>query len=511
MGAWDMNAPFRASSHEDGILDVVIIGAGFSGLSMAIALKKAGRNSFRVFEKASDLGGTWLFNTYPGCACDVPSFLYSFSFAQNPGWSRSFSPSNEIWRYMKGVSDRFGLAPHLRFNAPVARAQYDEAAQIWRLTLGSGETVQTRTLVTGTGALHVPQYPTIKGLENFAGPKFHSAEWDKKFDYAGKTVAVIGTGASAIQIVPAIAGSAKQVELFQRTPAWVLPRLDKSTSAQMATIFRRLPLLQWLYRALIYARMESRAIAFTVNPKLMKRLEKMAHAYLETTVPDAELRAALTPDYTIGCKRVLISDDFYPAMNRQNVELVTSGISHVEADAIVTADGKRRPVDAIVYATGFRPTDWVPGMQILGRGGRDLTKEWRDAGAARAYYGITAEGFPNLFMLLGPNTGLGHNSIIFMIEAQTRYTMDCLNWLWSGQAQSVEVRKDVQCAFNDKLDDAMKRTVWMSGCKSWYLNADGTNSTIWPSFTLSYWWRTHSARKRDFLLEPAKTPEKIAA
>jgi cation diffusion facilitator CzcD-associated flavoprotein CzcO len=243
----------------------------------------------------------------------------------------------------------------------------------------------------------------------------------------------------------------------------------------------------------------------------MKRLEKMAHAYLETTVPDAELRAALTPDYTIGCKRVLISDDFYPAMNRQNVELVTSGISHVEADAIVTADGKRRPVDAIVYATGFRPTDWVPGMQILGRGGRDLTKEWRDAGAARAYYGITAEGFPNLFMLLGPNTGLGHNSIIFMIEAQTRYTMDCLNWLWSGQAQSVEVRKDVQCAFNDKLDDAMKRTVWMSGCKSWYLNADGTNSTIWPSFTLSYWWRTHSARKRDFLLEPAKTPEKIAA
>ncbi len=506
-----MNAPFRESSQKDGILDVAIIGAGFSGLSMAIALKKAGRNSFRIFEKASDLGGTWLFNAYPGCACDVPSFLYSFSFAQNPSWSRSYSPSEEIWRYMKNVSDRFGLAQHLRFNAPVAKALYDEAAQIWRLTLGSGELVLARVLVTGTGALHVPQFPNITGLENFLGPKFHSAEWDKDFDYTDKTIAVIGTGASAIQIVPAIAGNAKKVVLFQRTPAWVLPRLDRNTPSWAKALFRHAPLLQKLYRAFIYARMELRAIAFTVNPKLMKRLEKMALKYMATAIPDPTLRAALTPDYTIGCKRVLISDDFYPAMNRRNVELATSAISHVEADAIVTSDGNRHPVDALVYATGFRPTDWIPGIQILGRGGRDLTQEWRHAGAARAYYGITTEGFPNLFMLLGPNTGLGHNSIIFMIEAQTRYTMDCLNWLWSGLAQSIEVRKDVQRAFNDKLDADMKRTVWMSGCKSWYLNADGTNSTIWPSFTLSYWWKTHSARKADFWLEPAKVPEKVRA
>jgi cation diffusion facilitator CzcD-associated flavoprotein CzcO len=503
-----MNAPFRASSQEDAILDVAIIGAGFSGLSMAIALKKAGRNSFRIFEKASDLGGTWLFNAYPGCACDVPSFLYSFSFAQNPSWSRSYSPSGEIWRYMKGVSDRFGLSQHLRFNAPVAQARYDEAARNWHLTLGSGEAVVARAVVTGTGALHVPQFPTIEGLENFTGPKFHSAEWDKNFDYTNKTIAVIGTGASAIQIVPAIAGSAKKVILFQRTPAWVLPRLDRSTPGWAKALFRCAPLLQRLYRAFIYARMESRAIAFTVNPKLMKRLEKMALEYMAAAIPDAKLRAALTPDYTIGCKRVLISDDFYPAMNRQNVELVTSAISHVETDAVVTSDGMRHPVDAIVYATGFRPTDWIPGMQVLGRGGRDLTQEWRDAGAARAYYGITTEGFPNLFMLLGPNTGLGHNSIIFMIEAQTRYAMDCLKWLWSGLAQSIEVRKEVQRAFNDKLDADMKRTVWMSGCKSWYLNADGTNSTIWPSFTLSYWWKTHSARQADFRLE--QVPEKVA-
>ena len=373
-----MNAPFRGSSQQDGVLDVAIVGAGFSGLSMAIALKKAGRYSFRIFEKASDLGGTWLFNTYPGCACDVPSFLYSFSFAQNPSWSRSYSPSEEIWRYMKGVADRFGLAPHLRFDAPVAQAQYDEASGNWRLKLGSGETIVARALVTGTGALHVPQFPTIAGLENFSGPKFHSAEWDKNFDHANKTVAVVGTGASAIQIVPAIAGHAKKVVLFQRTPAWVLPRLDRDTPGWAKALFRRAPLLQRLHRTLIYARMESRAIAFTVNPKLMKRLEKMALQYMAAVIPDPKLRAALTPDYTIGCKRVLISDDFYPAMNRQNVELATSAISHVEADAVVTADGERHP------RRRHRLRDGLPSYRLDSRDADSRTRRARfDAGMAR--------------------------------------------------------------------------------------------------------------------------------
>ena len=496
-----MNAPLRPPTGE--VLDVAIIGAGFSGLSMAITLKKAGRTAFRVFEKAPDLGGTWLFNRYPGIACDVPAFLYSFSFAQNPSWSRAYSPGEEIWLYMKRVTEEYGLAPYLRFNAPVTQARYDETDRVWRVTLGSGEEILSRVVVTATGALHVPALPAIEGLENFAGRKFHSAKWDSAFDPAGKTVAVIGTGASAIQIVPELAKQAGHVLLFQRTPAWVLPRQDKPTSALMKSLFRRAPLIQRAYRALIYARMELRAVAFAVYPKLMKHLEKLALAYLDETVADSKLRAALRPNYTIGCKRILITDDFYPAMNRANVALVTSPIAWIEGNTIVSQDGERRAVDAIVLATGFAVTDWIPGVRIIGRGGRDLTKEWRDAGAARAYYGIVAEGFPNLFMLLGPNTGLGHNSLIFMIEAQTRYIMHCLSWLWSGAAGSIEVRTEVQHQFNRRLDAKMKRTVWMSGCRSWYLNANGSNSTIWPSFTLSYWWKTHRARKRDFHLESA--------
>ncbi len=495
-----MNAPLRPPTGE--VLDVAIIGAGFSGLSMAIALKKAGRSAFRVFEKAPDLGGTWLFNRYPGIACDVPAFLYSFSFAQNPAWSRAYSPGEEIWRYMKRVTEEYGLAPYLRFNAQVMHARYDEGNRLWCVTLGNGEEISARALVTGTGALHVPALPVIEGLVNFVGQKFHSAQWDTTFDPAGKSVAVIGTGASAIQIVPELAKQAAQVTLFQRTPAWVLPRQDKPTSALMKNLFRRAPLILRAYRALIYTRMELRAVAFAVYPKLMKHLEKLALAYLDATIADPKLRAALRPDYTIGCKRILITDDFYPAMNRANVALVTSPIARIERDAIVTQDGERCAVDAIVLATGFAVTDWIPGVRIVGRGGRDLTKEWRDAGAARAYYGIAAEGFPNLFMLLGPNTGLGHNSLIFMIEAQTRYIMHCLSWLWSGAAGSIEVRAEVQHQFNRRLDAKMKRTVWMSGCRSWYLNANGSNSTIWPSFTLSYWWKTHRARKRDFHLKP---------
>ncbi|MBU6298221.1 MAG: NAD(P)/FAD-dependent oxidoreductase [Alphaproteobacteria bacterium] len=500
-----------APSKEDEILDVAIIGAGFGGLAMAIALKNAGRTAFRVFEKAPDLGGTWLFNRYPGIACDVPSFLYSFSFAQNANWSRSYSPGNEIWRYMKTVADDYSLHPYLRFNAPVSRTEYDETKRLWRITVSTSEIVYARAVVTGTGALHVPSQPDIKGLEDFANPKFHSAEWDERFDPCGTTVAVIGTGASAIQIVPSIAGKARQVYLFQRTPAWIVPRFDRSTSAVTKTLFRHMPLLQKLYRAFLYTHMELRAVAFTVWPSLMKRLEKLALAYLDATVHDPDVRAALTPNYTIGCKRVLVSDDFYPAMNRKDVALVTAPIERVGRDAIVTADGMRRPVDAIVTATGFRVTDWLPGVKVIGRAGRDLTAEWRRTGAARAYYGIAAEGFPNFFMLLGPNTGLGHNSIIFMIEAQTRYIIHCLRWLWSGDADSVEVRADIQDTFTKWLNARMKRTVWLTGCRSWYLNPDGTNSTIWPSFTLSYWWRTRAARKGDFVLVSQETSSRIAA
>lgn len=503
-----MNAPFCS---DDDVLDVAIIGAGFSGMAMAIALRKAGRESFRIFEKAHDLGGTWLFNRYPGCACDVPSFLYSFSFAQNPDWSRAYSPQAEIWRYLKDVASRYDLLPHMRFNSAVENARWDDAAQLWRVKLKTGEAVSARALVSGTGALHIPNYPNIKGIGNFGGKLMHSAEWDESVDLAGKRVAVIGTGASAVQIVPSIASKVAHLTLFQRTPAWILPRMDRATSNKTKSRFRRFPLLQSLYRTLIYARMEMGAIAFTVSPKLMSSFEGMARKYLEGVVRDPLLREKLTPNYVIGCKRVLVSDDFYPSVQRDNVALETAPIREIVAKGVVTEDGVLHGADVVVCATGFRTTDWLANLEIVGRDGRRLVDAWRKAGQASAYYGIVVSGFPNFFMLLGPNTGLGHNSVVFMIEAQVRYAMSCLSWLWREKAGAIEPRAEVQRSFMDRLNAKMRNTVWMSGCRSWYLNENGTNSTIWPSFTLSYWWQTHSARAKDFLIDPGHEPATITA
>jgi cation diffusion facilitator CzcD-associated flavoprotein CzcO len=500
-----MNAPFRLDSQ---ILDVAIIGAGFSGLCMAIKLKDAGRTNFRVFEKASDIGGTWFLNRYPGCACDVPSHLYSFSFDQNPGWSRAYSPAPEIWRYQKATAEKHGIMPFVRCNAEVARAEYDEAAQLWHLTLKSGEAVAARALVAGAGILHVPAYPKIKGAESFTGKTMHTAKWDDAYDLSAKRVAVIGTGASAIQLVPAIADKVAHLDLYQRTPGWVIPRMDHAFEEKSKKRFARFPFLQRLFRSFIYLRAEMLAYGFTRNVKMIAQFQKLAEAELAKAVPDPTLRAKLTPDFPVGCKRVLISNDFYPALQRANVELITDAISEIRPNGVVTADGKYREVDAILYATGFRVTDWLSHVDIRGRGGRKLIDDWKDG--ASAYYGIAVNGYPNMFLLLGPNTGLGHNSVVFMIESQVRYALACLKWLWAG-AGTVEVKAEVQDAFNKDLHEKMKRTVWMTGCKSWYLNANGTNSTLWPDFTVTYWWKTRGARKRDFDLAPARVPEKTAA
>jgi len=483
-----MNAPFKQATD----LDVAIIGAGFSGLCMAIKLKEAGYQSFKIFEKAGDLGGTWRDNRYPGCACDVPSHLYSFSFEQNPDWSRSFSPQAEIWRYMKACAQKHAIISHMRFNAAVASAAYDESAQLWRLRLKGGETVTARAVVSGIGALHLPAFPKLKGLESFAGRTFHSSEWDENYDLTGKRVAIIGTGASAIQIVPNIAGKVAKLSLFQRTPSWILPRQDRAYADKTKNRFRNFPFLQRLLRNIIYLALESRALGFISRPGILKPAEKMARDYIARTIPDPAMRAALTPDYAIGCKRILISDDFYPALTRPNVELVTDAIREVTPQGVVTEDGKLRELDAIVFATGFRATELLSEMPVTGRGGRKLSDDWKNG--AEAYYGIAVAGYPNFFMLLGPNTGLGHNSVIFMIEAQVRYVMDCLDW----GAGEVEVRADVQRDFNAAIRAKMDRTVWKSGCRSWYLNADGSNSTIWPGFTVDYWWKTRRARRGDF-------------
>lgn len=500
-----MNAPYQEPRKTD--LQVAIVGAGFSGLCMAISLKKAGYRSFRVFEKAGDLGGTWRDNRYPGCACDVPSHLYSFSFEPNAEWSRSYSPQAEIWRYMKDCADKYQLLGDIRFNAAVKEATFDERAHYWRIVLEDGETFTARALVSGVGALHLPAYPKIKGLGSFAGRAFHSSDWDESLDLTGLRVGIVGTGASAIQIMPSIAPTVKEVSLFQRTPPWILPRMDRGFSRRARWLFRRVPGLRRLFRGAIYCMMEMRAVGFLGNRKFMQRAEKMALDYLEATVADPALRKALTPDYQIGCKRILVSDDYYQAFSRPNVKLVTDRIERATQKGLVTADGTEHELDVLIYATGFRANEPLAELQVAGRGGHTLAHEWRYG--AEAYYGITVAGYPNFFMLLGPNTGLGHNSIIIMIEAQVRYVMHCLAWLFREGADEVEVRHNVQRAFNAKLKDKLAGSVWQSGCRSWYLNENGSNSTIWPGFTMSYWWQTRQPDPHDFRFmvpEPAENP-----
>ncbi|WP_412541801.1 NAD(P)/FAD-dependent oxidoreductase [Longispora sp. K20-0274] len=476
--------------------DVIIVGTGFSGLGMAIALKKAGRHNFVILEKADDLGGTWRDNTYPGCACDVQSHMYSFSFEQNPAWSRAFPRQEEIWDYLRATSDKYGVTRHIRYGMEVTGATF--ADDHWTVTAANGETVRARAVVLGIGALHLPSYPKIKGLETFEGRAFHSAEWDHGVDLRGKRVAVIGTGASAIQFVPRLAATAAKVDVYQRTPPWIIPKADRRVGRWEQALYRTMPAVQKLYRGTIFWRLESRALGF-VHPKLMGIAAMVARAHLRRQVPSADLRARLTPDYTIGCKRILISNDYYPALNRPHVDLITDGISHVTPTGIVTEDGEHREVDVIVYGTGFHVTDALNGQRITGRDGLDLVDAWRDG--IETYLGIAIHGFPNAFVLLGPNTGLGHNSVVFMIEQQVRYVMQALALL--DTHRTVEVRLPAQRAFNADIQRKLRGAVWNAGgCQSWYLDEHGVNRSIWPGFAWSYRTATRRLNRAHYEVKP---------
>jgi cation diffusion facilitator CzcD-associated flavoprotein CzcO len=475
---------------------VLIIGSGFAGLAMAIKLKQAGIDGFTILEKGDEVGGTWRDNHYPGCACDIPSHLYSFSFEPNPDWTRMYPSQPEIYAYLRRCADKYGLRPHLRFGTEAVEAVYDTEGDFWRLRTRNGEMLTARMVVSGMGGLSRPAFPKIPGLEKFEGTAFHSAEWRHDYDLAGKSVAVIGTGASAIQFVPAIAAQVKQLHVFQRTPSWVMPRRDRPFGATERKLFRFLPLYRRLLRSFIYWRNEAFAYGFVVNPKAMVKLGAGARKYLEKVVPNPQLRAKITPDYTIGCKRVLISNDWYPALARDNVELVTEGIKEIRAHSIVTADGIERPVDALIYGTGFRATDLLTPMRVIGRDGVDLNEAWRNG--AEAYLGATISGYPNWFMLAGPNTGLGHNSMVFMIEAGVRYVMSAIGTMKKRGARALDVRADVQSTYNIGLQKKLTQTVWASGCKSWYLDANGKNTTLWPGFTFTYWAQTRALREADY-------------
>jgi cation diffusion facilitator CzcD-associated flavoprotein CzcO len=475
---------------------VVIVGAGFSGIGMAIKLKQAGVDDFLILEKADRAGGTWRDNQYPGCACDVPSFMYSFSYELNPDWSRMFATQPEIWAYLEKVVAKYDLERHIRYGTEMAGAEFDDATATWRVLTSAGQ-VSARAVVFATGPLHVPAFPDIPGAETFRGTMFHSASWNHDYDLSGKRVAVIGTGASAIQFVPAIAARVRRLEVFQRTAPWVLPKPDKELTARQQARYRRFPALQRARRWLIYWLLEGRLLGFSA--KRGGLAEKMARRHIAKGISDPDLRRKVTPDYALGCKRVLISNDYYPALTRVNVELSTTPIERIVPAGVKTADGRVHEVDAVIYGTGFQVTDALESMHVIGRNGLKLQDAWVDG--IEAYLGTTISGFPNAFMLLGPNSGLGHNSVVFMAEAQINYVVQALRLLARRQAGTIEVLPGVQRRYNQRIQDELTGSVWdAGGCKSWYQDRNGVNRTLWPTFTWRYWLRMRTLDPADYAI-----------
>lgn len=482
---------------------VIIIGTGFAGLGMAIQLQRHAMTDFVVLERAAEVGGTWRDNSYPGCACDVPSALYSFSFEPNPFWTHSFSGRQEIWDYLRRCAQRYGLAPRIRFRHEVLAATWDHPRRRWRVRTNRGE-LSCDVLITATGPLSEPKIPELPGLEAFRGKAFHSACWDPDYDVRGRRVAVAGTGASAVQFVPRIQPAVSLLTLFQRTPGWIMPRGERRIGDVEQRLYRAMPSLQRLVRAGIYCGRESLVPGFAVNPRLLKIAERMARAHLRRQVDDPQLRAKLTPDYTIGCKRILISNDYLPALTQPNVEVITSGIARVGADWVQAGDGARRQVDTIIFGTGFHVTDMPMATWVRGRDGRALAEAW--SRGAHAHRGTTVAGFPNLFILVGPNTGLGHTSLIYMIESQVAYVIGALRYLRRTGAAAVEVRPEAQDAYNQSVQRWMRGTVWTTGgCASWYLDAHGHNTTLWPTFTWRFRHATRTFQPSEYLVHNAAT------
>ncbi|MBI4951879.1 MAG: NAD(P)/FAD-dependent oxidoreductase [Myxococcales bacterium] len=477
--------------------EVVIVGSGFGGLGMAVALRRAGVHDFAIFEKARELGGTWRDNAYPGAACDIPSHLYSFSFAPKPDWSHKYAPHDEILAYLHEVARHHGLAAHIELGRELVRARFDEPRRRWELECQDGHRASARFVVAACGQLGRPAYPSIPGLDTFTGRAFHTARWDRHFDPRGQRVAVIGTGASAIQVVPALAQTAASLAVFQRSAPYVVPRHDRAYGPAERALYERLPAAQKLSRAWVYASHEWRALGFMRPSGPLQRFGRwLWRRHLEAEVRDLELRHKLTPDYPMGCKRVLISSDYYPALALPHVELVTEPIVSVAGADVVTADGRRRPCDALVYGTGFQATDFLGPIAVTGSAGRQLTEAWR--AGAQAYLGMAVSGFPNLFLLYGPNTNLGHSSIVFMLESQVRYVMGCLALARRTGARALDVRPAVQARFHADLQARLRRSVWGAGCTSWYKTSDGVQTNNWPGFTFDYRFRTRRPDPADF-------------
>jgi cation diffusion facilitator CzcD-associated flavoprotein CzcO len=459
---------------------ICIVGTGFAGLGMAIRLKQQGEEDFVLLERAGDIGGTWRDNTYPGCRCDVPSHLYSFSFAPNPSWSSTFSPQEEILDYLKDSAARFDVLQHVCFDTELEGAAWDEEESLWRIETSTGA-MTADFLVAAQGPLSEPSLPEVPGLDSFEGTAFHSAQWDHDHDLAGERVAVVGTGASAIQFVPEIQPRVRELHVFQRTPPWVVPHRNRPIKSWERSLYRLFPTAQRAMRAGIYWARELFVLLFR-HPPVNRLLEQLPLRHMRSQIKDPELRRKVTPDYSMGCKRILPTDEWYPALAQPNVDVVTGGVTEIRPHSVVGEDGTEREVDTIIFGTGFHVTDVPIADRITGRDGRTLKETWD--GSMSAYKGTTVAGYPNLFFLVGPNTGLGHTSIVFMIESQIAYVLDAFRTLRSRGADTLEVREDAQAAYNAELDRMTEGTVWVTGgCTSYYIDRNGHNSALWPTYT----------------------------
>lgn len=464
---------------------VAVVGSGFGGLGAAVRLRREGVTDFVVLERAGSVGGTWRDNSYPGCACDVPSHLYSFSFAPHPDWPRTFSGQEHIRAYLEHVTDVFGLRPHLHFDSEVKMMTWDGEKLRWEIETSRGS-LTADVVVSATGPLSDPRIPEVPGIDSFPGKVFHSARWDHDFDLRGKRVAVIGTGASAIQIVPAIQPEVARLTLFQRTPPWVLPRADRAISGAERWLHKQLPFTTRARRGLLWGIRELQVQAFTKRPDELGLVERLARRNMARAVQDPALRAKLTPDYRIGCKRILLSNTYYPALTRPNVDMVASGLAKIDGSTLVAADGSTAEVDAIVFGTGFHVTDMPIAERVVGAEGKTLAEAWRTG--MKSLRGASAVGFPNWMTIIGPNTGLGTSSMILMIESQLNYMADYVRQLdVLGGRVALDARPGAVDGWNHKVQERMKRTVWNTGgCTSWYLDANGRNTTIWPGTTTEF-------------------------
>ncbi|WP_167108199.1 NAD(P)/FAD-dependent oxidoreductase [Mycobacterium sp. DL592] len=486
------------------VYDTLIVGAGFSGLGAAIKLTRAGVDGIVILERADRVGGTWRDNTYPGAACDIPSLLYSFSFVKNPDWSRAYSPADEICRHIEDMVDSFGLRDKIRFGVEVSGLEFDEHSGTWTVKTNGDNSFEARTVVLASGPLSDHTWPDIRGLDTYQGHKIHSAAWDHDYDFTGKRVAVIGTGASAVQIVPELVKQAGFVKVFQRTPGWVIPRLDVPIPTAAQAVFAKVPASQQLARDVLFWGHEASATAMVWDTPLTGLVARLGKAHLRRQVKDPWLRRQLTPDFTPGCKRLLVSSDYYPALQQDNCKLIDWPIATISPVGIRTCDGIEHHLDTIVFATGYDVHLNGPPFPVTGIGGRLLADEWR--GRAQAYKSIQASGYPNLFFMTGPNSGPGHNSLLVYVEGQLDYVVKAVNRILREDLRYLDVHADAQRRHNQRLQRRLRKTTWMSGCTSWYLTPDGFNATMYPGSATQYLRQMRDFQQSDYLaVAPART------